>query len=172
MFSRYSSSTIVLTENRILEILLNNNLTELQKLITTSNVNNILNKHNKYTALHYAIKFELNDIIEFLISKNGNLLAIDSLGNDCYDLALKYNIKIILDKMKRPKDEEVRVLKEEINAKKRRIEDLEYKNNDLKHENEYISKINSDLNEKNKKLKDDNHDLTVAFNNAMKKHKT
>jgi ankyrin repeat protein len=170
MFRR-AAQTIVLTENKILEILLNNNLSELQKLITPTNVNNILNPNNKYTALHYAIKFELNDIIQFLLSKGADLDACDNLGNDCYDLALKYDIKIIINKMKKPRDNEIKALQEEIINKKRRIDDLEYKNRDLKHENEYISKINNELSDKNKKLKSDNDDLNIAFNNAIKKTK-
>jgi ankyrin repeat protein len=130
-----------------------------------------LNPNNKYTALHYAIKFELNDIIQFLLSKGADLDACDNCGNDCYDLALKYDIKIIINKMKKPRDNEIKALQEEIINKKRRIDDLEYKNRDLKHENEYISKINNELSDKNKKLKSDNDDLNIAFNNAIKKTK-
>ena len=170
MFRR-ASQTIVLTENRVLEILLNNNLTELQKIITSTNVNNILNQNNRYTALHYAIKFELNDIIEFLISQGGNLECLDNLGNDCYDLALKYNIKIIVNKMKKPRDNEINILKEEINSKKRWIDELEYKHNELKQEFKYINDINTELNDKNKRFKSDNEELTRGFENAMKKHK-
>lgn len=171
MFRR-ASQTIVLTENNILEILLNNDLTELQKIITSANINNILTKYNKYTALHYAITFKLNNnIIEFLISKGSNLDCLDNLGKDCYDLALENNIKIITDKMKKPRDNEINILKDEINTKKRRINELEYKYNELKQEVSYINDINTELNDKNKRLKSDNEELTRGFEIAMKKHK-
>jgi ankyrin repeat protein len=147
-------------------LIFNNNYKNLIEQINEKNVNNILDKKTKYTAIHYAIKNNSSKIIDYLLSIGANYYLKTSDGESCSDLALKYQCKFFFSKI----DNDRSILKDRLEDIQYDKIELEYKIKDYKKEIEKVTKINIKNKDEVKKvknifdkLKQENEDLLINY---------
>jgi ankyrin repeat protein len=104
---------------------------ELTKLINKNNVNKIIDSKNSYTALHYAVKFNNNKIIEFLLKLGADPELKTSEQQDAYDLSLKYQNKYVITYILNEKNDTHNDLKKVVSSLERKVNDLQTNNNYL-----------------------------------------
>ena len=85
--------------NKILFYIVTGNLVELRKLINNSNIDNIIDTKNNYTALHYAVKLPNNNIVEYLMSCCANPNIKQNEGKDAIDLSIESNKRYLIDNL-------------------------------------------------------------------------
>ena len=160
------------SDNEIILEIVTCNIENLRRLVDSSNVNNVIDKKNKYTALHHAVRINKNDqIIEYLMSCGADPNAKQDEGKDAVDLAIETNHRYLIDILLKEKEKEL----DNLNYK---VKGLESKNQDLVKSNEYLIKSTTDyvekiesLNVENKNLKRKFDESEKAFNNVLKKTK-
>ena len=146
-----------------LDTLHTNNIQKIKEKINNKNVNNIIDRSNNYTALHYAISLSNDEITEYLLACGANVDLKDREGNDCYSLSRNKFLHNLLIKRKEDKIYELQLRNDEL---KNKIKDLEEKNNYLnKSADDYIVKvvkITSELTEKKEEV--------IALKSIISKH--
>lgn len=153
------------------------NLTLLRRLVNSSNVNNVIDKKNKYTVLHHAVRIKKNDqIVEYLLSCGANPTILQDECKDCVDLSIEANYRFLIDKLLKDKDRELDNLYNKYDDFNYKIKNLERTNVELTKTNDYLTKSNSEYVEKIESLKNENSNLKrkfdeseKAFNNLLKK---
>lgn len=167
------------TDDEIVFAIVTCNITNLRRLVNSSNVNNIIDKKNKYTALHHAVRIKKNDqIIEYLMSCGANPNLKQDEGKDCIDLAIEANYRYLIDKLFKDKEKEIDNLYTKYDDLNFKVKGLERTNQELIRSNEHLSKSNGEFVEKIESLKTENCNLKrkydeseKAFNNLLKKTK-
>ena len=124
--------TRVLTTD-ILYSISTDNYDDLYKLINEANVNNIIDKKNGFTALHYAIKFNNDKMIHLLLSMGADPEMKTLDGQNSFDLSLKYQTKSVINYSLTEKNEINNELKKVIKS-------LERKNVEVESNNKYLLK--------------------------------
>lgn len=165
--------------NEIMFAVLTSNLQEVRRLVNSSNVNDIVDTTNNYTALHHAVRIRGNNaIIEYLMSIGANPKLKQGEGKDCIDLAIEANYRYLIDKLLKEKDVELDKIYDKFDTINYQYKDLEKKNATLVEENEYLKKSSSQYVEKIETLKTENAGLKrkydeseKAFANLLKKVK-
>jgi uncharacterized protein YdcH (DUF465 family) len=155
------------------------NITNLRRLVNSSNVNNIIDKKNKYTALHHAVRIKKNDqIIEYLMSCGADPSFKQDEGKDAVDLAIEANYRYLIDRLLKEKEKEIDNLYTKYDDINYKLKGLERTNQDLIKTNEYLTKSTTEYVEKIESLKVENSNLKrkfdeseKAFNNLLKKTK-
>lgn len=142
---------------------------DIEKLINLNDINEIIDKKNKYTALHYAIKMNNEKLIKFLLKNGADILQKTQDGLNAIDLCLKYQCKTAIVETIFNKENEINSLDREIIQLSKKInntevnnkylissiDDLNLKNNILKNENNVLKKNISNLNDGLSKLNKD-----------------
>ena len=129
-------------------------------LINESNVNDIIDTKNGYTALHYAIMFNREKFITFLLEK-GAYTDIKTYENqDAFDLSLKYQNKTAFLHEIHKKNKVNSELQRIIMMKEKDIKNLEINN-------KYLDGIFNEVTVKNSLLKKDIENLKEE-NNSLK----
>lgn len=167
------------TGNEIMFAVLTSNLQEVMRLVNSSNVNNIIDTTNNYTALHHAVRIRGNNsIIEYLISIRANPKLKQGEGKDCIDLAIEANYRYLIDKLLKEKDMELDKIYDKFDTVNYEYKKLQTTNATLVEENEYLKKSSSQYVEKIETLKTENAGLKrkydeseKAFANLLKKVK-
>jgi ankyrin repeat protein len=182
--SRYTTHNDT-TNNNIIFAIVTGNLQEVRTLVNASNVNNIIDIKNKYTALHYAVKLPNNEIVEYLMSIGANPNTKQNEGKDAIDLSIESNKRYLVDRLIKSNSRDVEVLTSTCDDLKSRLRTVEKNNTDLKATNDYllksngeyvtrIDKLNAVIEEKNtenQKLKRKLDESETAFTNLLKKNK-
>lgn len=171
--SRNSSS------NEIMFAVLTSNPQEVRQLVNSSNVNDIIDTTNNYTALHHAVRIRGNNaVVEYLMSIGANPKLKQGEGKDCIDLAIEANYRYLIDKLLKEKDIELDKIYDKYDTVNYEYKNLEKKNTALVEENEYLKKSTSQYVEKIETLKTENAGLKrkydeseKAFTNLLKKVK-
>ena len=159
------------------------NIIEIKKLINSSNVNKIIDIKNNYTALHYAVKFPNNNIVEYLMNCNADITIKQFEGKDAIDLSIESNKRYLIDNLLKKNNIEIDQLYTKFDDLHYKTKTFERNNNDLKQSNEYLMKSNDnyikkieEIKEDNVKLNEDNvkykrklEDSDKAFSNLLKK---
>ncbi len=127
-------------------------LKEFKNLVNNSNVNKIIDTKNRYTALHYAIRFNNGSMIEYLLSIGANPYLKTYDNQDCFDLSMKYQTKDLYNY-------EIKSLKSINSDYEKKVITLERKIENHETNNKYLVKSIDDLVAKNNKLKDDFSDM-------------
>ena len=167
------------SDDEIIFAIVTCNITNLRRLVNNSNINNIIDKKNKYTALHHAVRIKKNDqIIEYLMSCGADPTIKQDEGKDAVDLAIEANYRYLIDKLLKEKEKELDNLYIKYDELGYKVKGLERTNQELVKTNEYLTKSTSEYVEKIETLKVDNSNLKrkfdeseKAFNNLLKKTK-
>lgn len=167
------------SSNEIMFAVLTSNPQEVRRLVNSSNVNDIIDTTNNYTALHHAVRIRGNNaVIEYLMSIGANPKLKQDEGKDCIDLAIEANYRYLIDRLIKEKDIELDKIYDKFDAINYQYKDLERKNEKLVEENEYLKKSTSQYVEKIETLKTENDGLKrkydeseKAFTNLLKKVK-
>ena len=139
-------------------------------LLTETNVNDIIDTKNGYTALHYAIMFNRHKFITFLLEK-GAYTDIKTYENqDAFDLSLKYQNKTTflheIDKKSIANSE----LQHIISRKERDIKNLELNNKYLDNMFNEVTVKNSLLKKDIENLNDENNTLKIGNQTLKRKY--
>jgi hypothetical protein len=167
------------SDDEIIFAIVTCNITNLRRLVNSSNVNNVIDKKNKYTALHHAVRIKKNDqIIEYLMNCGAKPSIKQDEGKDAVDLAIEANYRYLIDKLLMEKDKELDNLYSKYDDMGYKIKGLEKTNQDLLKTNEFLTKSTTEYVEKIESLKVENSNLKrkfdeseKAFNNLLKKTK-
>ena len=108
MFGRTSTFTFSdRNDDDIIVAIVTNNLTRLRLLLNRNNVNNVIDKKNNYTAIHYAVTLPNNDITKLILELGGNPDIKQLEGYDAYELALRSGKKYIFQYFEHPQEEKI-----------------------------------------------------------------
>jgi ankyrin repeat protein len=118
------------------------NIAEIKRIINSFNVDDIVDDKNKYTALHYAIRFGNKEIIDYLLSLNSSITKKTANNEDALDLCLKYQNRDLINATLNDKNSKIVSLKKDIDV-------LERKNKMMDSNNAYLVKSVDNLVEKN-----------------------
>lgn len=140
------------TKMDISSTIFNNDYKKVIQQINDKNVNHIIDKKTKYTALHLAIKNNSNEIIDYLLSIGANYYAKTSDGKSCSDLALQFQCKHFFMNI----DNDRSVLRDKLSC-------TQYENDNLVNNIASFKKEIEVLNNKNKKIIDDNRKLKITL---------
>ena len=122
------------------------NLIEIKRIINSFNVDDIIDDKNKYTALHYAIRFGNKEIIDYLLGLNSSITKKTANNEDALDLCLKYQNRYLITATINDKNSKISNLKKD-------MELLERKSKMMETNNTYLVKSVDSLVEKNDTLK-------------------
>ncbi len=154
------------------------NLQEVTRLVNSSNVNNVIDTKNGYTALHYAVKLPSNDIVNYLMNCGANPNIKQNEGKDSIDLSIESNKRFLVNKVIEKTNKELDEIYTKYDENKYTIKKLEKENKQLIEENTYLQKTNTDYAKKVEELKEENkntkrklEDSEKAFENLLKKNK-
>lgn len=154
------------------------NINEVRRLVNQSNVDNIIDNKNRYTALHYAVKLPNNDIVEYLMTcgADPHIKQID--GKDSIDLSIEANKRFLINKVIAGSSKELDQAYAKLDDVKYNLRTVERKNEELVKTNNHLEKINSEyikkidnLKEENKSVKRKLDESEKAFENLLKKNK-
>jgi len=186
------SRTSCLTKSRndnILFAMTTDNYLEFAKYITEVNVNNIIDSKNGFTALHYAVKFNNEKMIEYLLNMGANPRLQTNTNKDAFDLSLKYQSKCAImyelnDKCETSKElqKTISFLEKKIitlnenniylmktaNEAVRKNDFLRVQNNEKENENLGLKHKNSELFQENSSLKSNNVSLCDEISTLKK----
>lgn len=165
------------TDDEIIFAIVTCNITNIRRLINSSNVNNIIDKKNKYTALHHAVRIKKNDqIIEYLMACGADPKIKQDEGKDCIDMSIEANYRFLIDRIMKDQERELDNLYTKYDDLNYKVKGIERTNQDLTQKNEYLTKSNTEYVKKIESLKIENTDLKrkfdeseKAFNNLLKK---
>ena len=187
-YNTCSTKTINLsnTDDDMMFAVVTGNITNVKRLVNSSNINNIIDKKNNYRALHHAVRIKKNDsIVEYLLSCGANPSLKQDEGKDAIDLTIEANYRYLIDKMLKDKEKELDNLYtkfDDINYKVKGFEknnqELIKTNQELIKKNEYLIKSSDQYVGKIEELKTENSNLKrkfddseKAFSNLLKKTK-
>jgi ankyrin repeat protein len=167
------------SDDEIMFAIVTGNISSVRRLVTSSNVNKIIDKKNNYTALHHAVRIRRNDdIIEYLLSIGANPLLKQNEQKDAIDLSIESNYRYLIDKMLKEKETELDKIYTKFDEVNYGYKNLERKNKELTEENTYLKKSAEQYVEKIEELKTENvslkrkyDDSEKAFANLLKKTK-
>lgn len=156
-----NSEDLLSNNDKIIIAILNKKITELKRLVKRDNINNILNRFNE-TALHFAVRQNDLNIIQYLLELGANPLAIQNDNKTCFEIASEQNKIYLYQYLSSNKSEDIKKL---LNIKENEItnlinknENLTNENINLKDENKYLKKTRDDIDKKisslNKELDD------------------
>ena len=171
--TRTLSQTSTIKGSDIIYCMSIDDLKGLKNLVTDSNVDQIIDTKNKFTALHYAIRFNNESMIDYLLSIGANPLLKTIDNQTAFDLSLKYQIKIVYEHEIKDLKLNVSELKGTVSALERKIQhnadntkylvksidELVIKNNNLKSDLSDVKKENLFLKSKNSSLIKENSSL-------------
>lgn len=178
-----SNSNISITKENnnhdIMYAIITRNLQNTKKLINESNINNIIDNVNGYTALHHAVRIKENDsIIKYLLSIGANPKIKNTDKKDSIDLSIEANYRLLIDELFKDKEHELDNFLNKYDLIIYNFKDLEKKNKDLVDENNYLKKSSDQYVERIETLKSENttlkrkyEDSEKAFSNLLKKTK-
>ena len=176
--SIFTSYDIKCINDEILFLIVTNNLNKLIKTVNKDNVNNIIDRTNNYTALHYAIKQPNQEIVKYLLSIGANPNLKQKEGKDCYDLAIQCHHRFIFDYDKKLHENTLDKVYDKLDAANYKIRTLEddkkYLNKSIDEYQVKVEKISKELCEKKKeciKIKRNLEETELAFSNLLKKQK-
>ena len=166
--------------NEIMFAVLTSNVQEVRRLVNGSNINDIIDTTNNYTAIHHAVRIRGNDkIIEYLLSIGANPRLKQSEGKDAIDLSIESNYRFLIDKMINKNESELNEIYTKFDSVNYEYKNIKRKNDELVEENNYLKKSQSQYIEKieelkveNSSLKRKNDESEKAFANLLKKVKT
>lgn len=143
------------------------NINDVKKMVNSSNVNEIIDTKNKYTALHYAIMQKNSEIVEYLLNCDADPYikfqnSIGRYSQDPIELAVDVRFRQFIDDILKKKEQELSKKEQELNIaycrldklreKQEKMEGVENLNAILIEENKSLTRQNCDLTEENKKL--------------------
>jgi uncharacterized coiled-coil protein SlyX len=157
----FSSQTTQDEENkRIRDAIMNNNLQEVRRFVSSSNINNIITQ-NGYTPLTVALSFENNnDIVNYLLELLPTLTNVDK---DIIEKSRKEYLPLLVQHFTRSQQKKIDSLCDKNDDLKKRNETLE---SNIKYMNNSISGFNEKLSENKRiieKLTSDNKTLTAEL---------
>ena len=157
-----TTRTTIISDNakNIIYFMSTDNYLEFSKLINEGNVNNIIDTKNNYTALHYAVKFNNDKMIEYLLNMGANPLIKTVNHQDAFDLSLKYQTKCVFNHEIGELKETNKYLKCDVSALQKRI-------NTLNTNNKYLDSSVTRLMSSNDVLKKQVSTLTKEKNSAI-----
>lgn len=154
------------------------NFSEVTRLVNSSNVNNVIDIKNRYTALHYAVKQPNNEIVEYLMNCGADPSIKQNEGKDSIDLSIESNKRFLINKVIAKNEKELDELYAKYDEKNYNLKTLEIKNKELNETNTYLQKTNSEyvqrieeLKEENKSIKRKLDESEKAFENLLKKNR-
>jgi chromosome segregation ATPase len=131
-----NSSSLTSTHTDIIYAIAIDDLENVKRLINSSNVNNIIDSKNNFTALHIAISKSSNsDTVKYLLSIGANPELKTKSNADSYDLAFDHRNRHVFNyavEKANAKVDELLVKNDSLNAKI----------NDLTDRNQYLAKSN------------------------------
>jgi len=166
------------TGDTVIFAIVTGNINEVRRLVNQSNVDNIIDNKNRYTALHYAVKLPNNDIVEYLMTcgADPHIKQID--GKDSIDLSIEANKRFLINKVIAGSSKELDQAYAKLDDVKYNLRTVERKNEELVKTNNHLEKINSEyikkidnLKEENKSVKRKLDESEKAFENLLKKNK-
>ncbi len=162
--------------DNILFAIITGNLNEVKRFVNSSNVNNIIDIKNRYTALHYAVKLPNNEIVEYLMNCGANPSIKQAEGKDAIDLSIEANKRFLVDRVIKDASKEADGLFIKYDDLNYKNKTLERENKELKETNQYLEKVNVQHVEKIEALKKENSvvkrkldESETAFSNLLKK---
>jgi uncharacterized protein YdcH (DUF465 family) len=178
-FSNPPPQIISQTDDEIMFAIVTGNLTNVRRLVTSANVNRVIDRKNGYTSLHHAVRIKKNDsIIEYLLGCGADPKLKQDEGFDSVDLAIEANYRYLIDKMLRKNEEELDNLYTKYDDLNYKVKGFEQTNQELTKTNEYLTRSNVQYVEKISELKTENTNLKrkydeseKAFSNLLKKTK-
>ncbi len=154
------------------------NLRQVRELVNSSNVNNVIDNVNGYTALHHAVRLPGNDIVEYLMSIGANPDLKQKEGKDSIDLSIEVNKRFLVNKVIAKASEGLDEAYSKLDDAKYNLRSVERKNAELTEENTYLKKINQEQLGRIEQLKEENilvkrkyQESEKAFENLLKKNK-
>jgi hypothetical protein len=168
--------TQTIKKSDILYFMSTGNYEEFSRLITEANVNDIIDTKNGYRALDYAIRFDNEKMITYLLNMGANPYLKNLSKEDAFDLSLKYHTKYVIVHQLNDAKEINKELQRTITSLNRKVNDVETNNkflvksidelvltnNILKTEISDIKKEHLILRNKNASLLEDNSSLRLA----------
>jgi ankyrin repeat protein len=146
------------------------NIHEIKNHINETNVDNVIDDKNRFTALHYAIKFGDKEIINYLLGLKASITKKTATGEDAIDLSFKYHNKDVINATLIEKNTQIKNLQKDIDLSEKKRRNLESNNS-------YLVKSVDNLVEKNDNLKfeinvlqDKNKELDEGFNKLKRKY--
>ena len=168
--SELLAQTQTQSDDEIIFAIVTCNLNNLRRLVNSSNVNNIIDKKNKYTSLHHAVRIKKNDqIIEYLMSCGANPSIKQDEGRDAIDLSIESNYRYLIDRLLKDKDKELDNLYSKYDDLNYKVKGLDRTNQELTKTNEYLTKSTIEYVEKIESLKVENTNLKVENTNLKRK---
>ncbi len=176
--STSTNTTISSNSDNIIFAIVTGNLFEVTRLVNSSNVNNVIDTKNRYTALHYAVKLPNNDIVSYLMKCGADPNIKQNEGKDSIDLSIESNKRFLVDKILSKTNKELDDVYTKLDENKHHTRSIERKNKELEESNNYLTKVNGeyvkkidDLKEENKNIKRKLEDSEKAFENLLKKNR-
>jgi ankyrin repeat protein len=164
-----NSYSTIIQKNDIIYHMSMDSYDNFEKLITEMNVNNIIDSKNGYTALHYAIKLNNENMMEYLLNMGADPYLKTLTNEDAFDISLKYQSKFVIS-------HKLNDLKENSKELQKTISIINKENNDFNINNKYLLKTVDELIIKNNLLKvqviDLNKEKTCKNNSLFKKNST
>jgi len=162
----------------IIYAIVTGNLREVTRLVNSSNVNNVIDLKNRYTALHYAVKLPNNEIVEYLMNCGADPNIKQNENKDSIDLSIEANKRFLINKVIAKNNKELDELYAKYDEKNYSMKTLERKNKELTETNVYLqtsnteyARRNGELEGENKALKRKCEESDKAFENLLKKNK-
>lgn len=164
--------------DEIIFAIVTGNLREVTRLVNSSNINNVIDTKNRYTALHYAVKLPNNDIVEYLMNCGADPNVKQNEGKDSIDLSIEANKRFLINKVMAKNERELDDVYNKLDENKHNMRTLERKNKELTESNTYLEKVNGEFGRKIEELKEENksvkrklEDSEKAFENLLKKNR-
>ena len=92
------------------------NVEQVKKLVNITNVNNIIDNKNGYTAFHHAIKSRNTELINYMLSIEADPSIRTTSGEDAFDLSLKFHNRNVIDNVLYSKNKTIDNLKKEVSV--------------------------------------------------------
>ena len=120
----YYTNNDDITYSDIIYSINTSNEKDVTELVTSKNVNDIINKKDGYTSLHYAIKMNNDKTIKYLLDIGADPYIKTACGKDAFDLSIDFRNKFSIiyeqQKLKNINEEH----KKTIISKDKKIADL------------------------------------------------
>jgi ankyrin repeat protein len=179
-FNNLRSTTIISsgTDNDIIYAIVTGDINKIRKSITSLNIDKIIDSKNNFTALHYSVTSQSNDIIKYLLNCGANPELKSKDGKNIYDFALSYQKKIVFEHFIEKNQDKIDVLKTKVVDRDNKINTLQTTIKFLTQANdEYSIKVNmlnnqiSDKNIECSNLKRKLKDAETTVTTLLKKQK-
>ncbi len=152
----------VSVNKEITNAIIDDSLTDLKKLVQNDNVNTVVDKKNKFTALHLAIIFGKKSLIQYLIEMGASTTLQTIDGKDSAQLADDHGCgKIYLNALMKDVEKKNATSQSDVNMLKIDV-------NRLKRENDLLEGKVKSLDDQNKSLNTRNSELKQAYQSLEK----